>query len=313
MKNLFKTKNILSVLGLLLFAVIISLAFETFAGFIPFTAMALIPITNLDAPPAGGQLSGIAQYVYVIDKDDILTWPLLPTTKTSPEDTVNLVGDFVLKPGKYWRLFYSSQQQGEMNTEPSGNIDQKYLNTTGAFKYPKNNATSLGLANILLNRNVVIIVKEFDCSGNGVCRIVGSDLLPAKINPTINSGKAYSDEKGVTFNFEATSCSVPPIYTGVILTEAGSIQTPTQLTVDVDTIDGSLGSRFTPNASQTADLTITTYTNNDAGNAIRVENNLSISITLTLANGGSIILTENKWADLYFYEANTPVVSNTNV
>ncbi len=307
------SKTLLIFTVLLIFGIIITASTNSLAGFIPNLAMA-IPLVNLPKSNTAN-MAGISSIVYVAEVDDIETFPTFATTKTLPEHSVDLIGDFVMKATKYFSAFYSTQEMGELISEVEGNRDGQYFRNTGSFFYPNTTSRALGIANILKNKSVIIIIKEFNCDGTGIARVVGDELLPAFVKPSITTGKAFADQKGITFNFDAANCNVPAVYSGIITTEAGQINTPTQLTVDTTVIDGSLGSRFIPNAAQSSALSIATYTNFEAGATIRVEEGaFAGSFTLALANGGSVTLTATgDYVDLFFVEANLPVVINSNL
>jgi len=314
MKNLsFRTKTILVFILFIMVGVVSLIAFDTGVGFVPSMAMSLIPLADLERNEETCNMAGIATIVYVARTADIATWPALTGTKTLPEHTVDLVGDFVMEEGKYFHTFYSTQEMGELISAVEGPRDGQYFRNTGSFFYPFTTSRALGLANLLAKSDVVIILKEFNGTGTGVMRVVGSSLLPAMIKPSTTSGKAFADQRGITFNFDAPNCSVPYVYTGSILTSADEVNTPTQLELNATEIDGLLGTRFVPNESQSLDLDIATYSNFDAGSTIRVENNLDLNLVLALADGGSATLTENKYADLFFVTDNNPVIINSNL
>lgn len=315
MNNLFKTKNLLMFLSFLLFGAFVVMAVGSFAGFIPASGImlgVLIPIQNLDHEEADCNMAGISTIVYVVKKSDIKTYPSLTSNKTLPEHTVNLINDFTLKSGAFWRTFYSTQEMGEFKSEVAGNRDGEYFDISGNFFYPNTTARALGLSNIFKNADVIIIMKEF--SGVGQMRVFGTMDLPARINPNENSGKAFADQKGITFNFSAKSCSVPYIYNGIILTELGQINTPYSFDSGYATVDSADGVRFVYEIAETAAGNITGYNGFAAGSSIRIENpNTSYSVSVILSNGGTVNLTTDKWIELFFTEDNTPVVINSNL
>lgn len=309
----YKQKNILSFLVAIVTLIIIGIGTQSFVPFAGIGLATIIPLASLQHDQENCNMAGIATMVYVARVDDISTFPLLATNKTLPEHTVDLLGDFVLNPGAFFHTFYSTQGIGELKSEVAGNRDAEYFNITGTFFYPNTNKRALGLANLFKNADVIIIVKEFSGTGSGQMRVIGTRDLPAKIKPSENSGKAFSDQKGITFNFEAASCSVAYVYSGTILTEAGSVQTPLTLGVTPTAIDGSLNSRFIFDNTQAANATITTYTNCLSGNSYRIENTSTTkTITLTLAFGGTITLAASQYADIYMFQDNLPIISNTN-
>ena len=64
------------------------------------------------------------------------------------------------------------------------------------------------------DEDVIVILTEF--GGGGQKRVLGDSYIPATIFGTENSGKAFSDEKGITYTIEAASCKPAMVYTGTI-------------------------------------------------------------------------------------------------
>jgi len=309
MKNLFRTKNILAFLLLVLVGAFVAMQFGSFIGFIPASGMMLggIALTDLDHDEDINNMAGIATIVYVAKTKDIATWPTLNSNPVLPEDTVVLLDSFKMKAGKYFHTFYSTQELGEFKSDIAGPRDGEYFAVTGNFFYPNTNPRALGISNIFKNADVVIIMKEF--AGGGQMRVIGSQDLPARIKPSEASGKAFSDQKGITFAIEASSPTLPLVYNGSIATEPGAINEKVTLAVDQTSIDGSLGSVFEVNSAQASDLTITAYSNCEAGSVYRIQKgDFAGALDLILAYGGSFTVTT--FADLLFIEDNQPIVIN---
>ncbi len=318
MKNLSKTKNITAFLTLILIGVFVYLTGDTFAGFIPasgITIAGMIPFVNLDHEETNCNMAGISTIVYVARIQDIEEFPKLPSNINSPEHTVDLVGDFIMKNGKFFHTFYSTQEMGEFKSEVTGSRDSEYVEISGSFFYPNTNSKALGMMNILKNADVIIIFKEF--SGSGQMRVIGQKDLPARIKGSEATGKAYSDQKGITFNVEAKSCSVPFVYNGIIATEAGEIQTPYIITVTEPSeqiiLDGALNSRFIYSNLSMFDQEILDYQNFTPGSVIRLENRQTaenFSLYYLVYGGYTIELPYSSYVDLFFIEENIPVVIN---
>ncbi|OQX93045.1 MAG: hypothetical protein B6I17_04540, partial [Tenericutes bacterium 4572_104] len=101
--------------------------------------------------------------------------------------------------------------------EIDGPTDGKFFRNKATFFHPRTSANALGMMTMFKNSDVVVILKEF--SGDGQLRVIGNSDIPATIFGSENSGKAFSDEKGITFEVEAASCKPALIYSGDIVTE----------------------------------------------------------------------------------------------
>lgn len=315
MKNLFRAKNILMFLSFMLFGAFVAMAVGSFAGFIPASGMmlgAVIPFQSLEHDENTCNMAGISTVVYVTRTSDIISWPELAANQVLPENLVDLIGDFTLKPGAFFYSFYSTQELGEFNSAVEGPRDGEYFKISGNFFYPNTSKRALGLSVMFKNADVVIIVKEF--SGNGQMRVIGSKDLPARIKPSEASGKAFSDQKGITFNIEASSCKVPLVYNGTVLTEAGADNTVVSIAYDDTIMDGSNGNRFA-SEDHTSAAPVSSYPNFSAGRTARIEHISDLNPrTYVFAYGAEITLSHiGDYVDIVFIEDGLPTIVNAYV
>jgi len=267
MKNIgFKSKNIIIILLLLLVGTSIDLAADTFFFTLPgITAMA-VPFVSLEKTNICN-MAGIATTLYVIDKNDIESFPSVGPPVT-PADLVRYIDDFTLKPNKYWHTLYSTKEMGELIGEIDGPTDGKFFRITATAFYPRVTAEALGMTALFKNSDVIVILKEF--SKGGQLRVVGTEDIPATIAGSENSGKAYSDEKGITYTIEAASCKPAMIYSGEIITETTILYEAERMAIDAVAIDASVSHRWVVGAN-TAPTVLTTITNLDEGERLRIE------------------------------------------
>jgi len=313
MKNLFKTKNILFFFAFLLFGAIMFLGYDSFAGFIPSGAMTLgfVPLMGLQHDDESCNMAGISTIVYVARTKDVLTWPTVTNNPILPEDKVNLIGDFELNPGTYFYTFYSTQELGEFKADVAGPRDGEYFQITGNFFYPNTNARALGITTLLKNADVVIIVKEF--SGSGQMRVIGSQELPARIKGSEASGKGFGDQKGITFNFDASSCTVPKVYYGDIITEDITISNSFEIDESFTNIDLAVANSFKCTKTGKT-ISIGSYSNAPAGSLARFYCSGDLShISLILFAGAEIRVEKGNYAQLFFIQDNMPVVISTDI
>ncbi len=260
-------RNILAIamILMLLCLAVIDTMFNTSIFSVSMYTVTLVPLVSLAKTPACN-MAGVATIVYVIPLDDIAAFPSIGALVT-PADLVKYVGDFSLNANKYWYTLYSTKEMGELIAETDGPTDGKFFRGTVTAFHPRTSEDAVGLATTLKDRDVVVIVKEVS---SGKLRVIGTSDIPATVSPSENSGKAYSDEKGITFTFEAASCKAPMFYYGSVVTENEVVYAPVRLAVDATTLDYSLGSRVVVGAN-TASKILASVTNMSEGDVLRIE------------------------------------------
>jgi hypothetical protein len=262
-------------------------------------AYAITPFISLDHDEAACNMAGISTVIYVIRVDDIESFPTL--AGTTADGLVTYDGDFVLKSNKYWDTYYSTQQMGELKSEVAGPRDGEFFNITASFFYPNTSKEAIGMANQFKNADVIVIVKEF--SGSGQMRVVGSMELPARIKPSENSGKAFADQKGITFNIEAFSCSPAKVYEGSIVTETEVVYAPVRMSVDAVAIDVFTGKRFVVGAN-TGAKTLSTITNMVPGDRVHISFDGSSANSLAFTGAYGATATINADGEYFVIEKN---------
>jgi hypothetical protein len=245
MKNLgYTSKNILITMLLILASAIVD--FATGHPFFTIGAggIAVMPFIDLKKPATNCNMAGISTKVYVIDVDDIASFPAVNPVIGAPATYVSFVGDFVLKAGKKWKEFYSTKEMGELMSEIDGPAGGPFFRNKATIFYPSTSADALGSMFLLKGADVIVILKEF--SGGGQMRVVGDLDIPATMKGSENTGKGFGDEKGITFTIEAASCRPALVYSGAVVTsetpatytETNETSTPAQF---VDGYDGITG------------------------------------------------------------------------
>jgi len=295
MKYSQKIKYIGNLLLLIAFAIVGISLFNNILDFAivgGFTYAAVIPFVSLEHDEETPNMAGISTIAYVIRVSDLQTAPTTSGAPVNPEDLVTLIGNFVPKAGKYFTKLYSTQELGELMSEVDGPRDGEFFKITATFFYPHTNKKALGMAALFKTADVIIILKEF--SGGGQYRVIGTPDLPARLKPAENSGKAFADQKGITYTVEASSIYPAFVYEGSIVTAENVVNSPIRLAVDAVTIDLAVGDRFVVGANTTA-KTLTTINNATLGSMFVVEYDaLSTgSLAYTDALGGSATLNSN--------------------
>ncbi|SFC71228.1 hypothetical protein SAMN05421780_108188 [Flexibacter flexilis DSM 6793] len=162
--------------------------------------------------------AGIQSELCYILASDILVFPKTKPEeqRTSLEDEVTLVGNFVLKPGKSWKKIYCTQQKGSLESEIVGDTDGKSAENPLKIWHPGNKDYLLGFIEKFKNSSMVLLVRELDTT---YWRVVGSEGLPAKYESgKITTGTAVKDGKGAEITWKSLG-RIAPIYKGVVQLE----------------------------------------------------------------------------------------------
>ena len=272
--------------------------------------LSVTPFVSLEKEQ-GCNMAGIATVAYVININDIQAFPSM-NPPTSPEDLVLYIGDFILKPNKYFYTLYSTKEMGELIAEINGPTDGKFYRNKATLFYPRTTPKALGMSTLLKDADVIVILKEF--GGGGQLRVLGNIDIPASIAGTENSGKAYGDEKGITFAIEAAECTHPKVYSGQIVTETTVIYSPIRLSVDATSIDAAVDKRFVVGANTSA-IILSSIDNMLPGDVIRIE--FDSNSTGSLAFNGAfsstaLIDADGEWFEVTKIRANSYVISSGN-
>lgn len=266
MKNLsLKSKNILAISMVFLVGILLDLALHSYIFTAGAAGVAAVPFINMTKTP-GCNMAGIATTLYVIRTEDIASYPTLGP-RINPRDIVTYVGDFILKPNKYWTTIYSTKEMGQILGAIEGATDGKFYRQKGIAFYPRTTPDALGMASMFKDEDVIVILKEF--SGGGQMRVIGSADIPASIWGSEDSGKAYGDAKGITFDIESAGCTLAKVYNGSIITDTTVLYAPVRLPVDATVVDVSLGKRFVIGANTAPK--VLSFSNMEIGDVVRVE------------------------------------------
>ncbi len=306
----YHSKNILSIILIIVVGFITDFAFDTFFFSTPGIVFAIIPLVSI-SKTSECNMAGIATTLYFIDKNDIENFPGLGP-QTTPAATALFVGDFTLKVNKYWNTMYSTKEMGELLGETDGATDGKFFRNKVTAFYPRTNAEGIGLANVLKDTDCIIIAKEF--SGGGQMRVVGTDDIPATASPSENSGKGFADEKGITFEFNAANCKLPMIYEGELITENEVLYAPVLMAPDAVEVDIVVSKRWVVGLN-TGAIVLTTLTNMIPGDVARIE--YDSSSTGSLAFNGAFAATalidaDGEWFEITKASDNSLVITAGN-
>jgi len=179
--------------------------------------MAKVPLQAIDKNlPGGANMGGIPQTVFAAYWDDVLTWPTEPDLATvlSLEDLASLTGSVVMKTGKCFFPIYVTDDAGEFEIEPVGEIDGKSFVEHLRIFNPGLQKKILGLMNAAKNENLVFIVPD----NNGNMFLMGDKLRAAVYAASpdgMGTGKATADRAGVSMEFTYKTKNVY-MYSGTV-------------------------------------------------------------------------------------------------
>lgn len=227
------TMNKIRIITGLLFTLLVTMTMATATG-LPWFGIAAValPLAMIPKPTgvlmfnfadmlwADGEenMGGLKVIGYYALAADIETWPEFPESPATAADEVTLEGNFTMKAGKYFHKFYSTMETGEVVDENQGEWDgQSFVNKATVF-YPGTKVEALAFAKNANNSNLVFIFEE----STGQKRVIGSEAFPAKVKPSVTTGKATADRKGMTVEIQSYSYTPAPVYSGVIPLESGA-------------------------------------------------------------------------------------------
>jgi hypothetical protein len=163
--------------------------------------------------PGTDNMPGLAQRAFFAFADDILTWPTVTDPATDAAGRVRLSGNFVMKTDKEFFEAYCTKNKGNVKAEIQGETDCKSFKVSGKLFYPHTDENARAAAADLKNAPIVAIFLE--PSGDRI--VVGSQLNPAEVKPSINYGESVTGEKGLILEVEADSNVPGYTYNGTII------------------------------------------------------------------------------------------------
>jgi hypothetical protein len=145
----------------------------------------------------GGVLpGGLSVIGYWALASDIAVWPALPINPASFEEASEMVGDFEMKPGKYFRAIESDLEMSELLSNSQGEMN--YLSADNRYTFTQCGTSKqlIGMMNSTKNRNLAVLLTDLE----GKVRQLGDQALPAKIVSFSElGGKKTADMKAVQF------------------------------------------------------------------------------------------------------------------
>lgn len=173
-----------------------------------------VSLENLtkDKDLCANNMSGV-KAIYVAFKNDIATFPSLPSTRTTLENLVQLVGDITMKAGKRFFAIETKKNSAELIWKTQGESGNRSFNGNLELIHPSIKSKVLGFLAATSNQELVVLAKL----KNGEVHMLGDEDNGAELvdENTATSGKAPTDANGATINI-SYDAPAPQLYIGDI-------------------------------------------------------------------------------------------------
>ncbi len=172
------------------------------------------------------KLPGVYSEVYYCPKDNIATLPEVPalsTTSLTLDGAGTIATDITMVADKYFHKIDLLDNASEIKSESQGDVPSKTFTNTLSFKHPSTGAAAIGFCRLANLDDFVYVVRE----RSGDYKLLGNNMFHTETKPTMESGKAITDEFGTTVEATVTDICPAPVYTGKLVVEGGSIDCST--------------------------------------------------------------------------------------
>ena len=167
-------------------------------------------------------MSGVKN-VYIAFKEDVATFPTLPSVRESYEDFAVLEGSIAMRQNKRFYHIYCSRDLGELKYVLQGPTGARSLKATLEIYHPGFKAKLLGLVSSTMNSELVILARL----NNADVHLLGDKNRGVEYGDSaeLSSGKAVTDNNGGTLNF-VYDTPTAQIYTGNNMDEITGLSEP---------------------------------------------------------------------------------------
>ncbi len=152
--------------------------------------------------------AGLSEEHYYALKRDIETFPTIVANPATMSARGKLIGNFVMKPNKFFRKIYCTLEQGEIVSTQVGSRDGRSYENKATLYVPGYRSVNVGFLEALKNSKIVLIIRQLD----GTMVVFGSKYIGGEIDSSeLKTGKAITDGKGTTFTVRSIG-RIAPIY-----------------------------------------------------------------------------------------------------
>jgi hypothetical protein len=165
-------------------------------------------------------MGGMTTVAYLGFSSEISVWPALDPTPSTASEAVKLIGSFTMKEAKKMHKVYVTPDTFSLDSENQGEIDGQSFRQKGEFFYPGTSVEAAAFCRKINNaRGVLIGINP----NTGDRLVIGSKDKPCYFKPSLSTGKAAADRRGVKVEFWADSFAPCTFYDGVIPLTEGDI------------------------------------------------------------------------------------------
>jgi hypothetical protein len=158
----------------------------------------------------GGNLGGVVSKVLVAKLEDIES---IPSPAVVPANQKVVVGDIVMKPGKFFYEWNFQKNTGQLDSNSVGTVGSKSFEDMFEAIMPRQTLDNMEQLFHNINTEFVVIAKD----NNGRQVIIGGLDQPAQFEEIkATTGKQGSDAANLMFKFKAISNNGFKYYTGVV-------------------------------------------------------------------------------------------------
>lgn len=165
--------------------------------------------------PNGENMGGVAQVVYYARHEDVAVWPTRPSSGAGVTlaKMGELVGNLVMKEGKFFRRLYVTDDEGKLDIEGVGERDGKSFVMKLRVYHPGLNSRLLGFVNLSKNENLVFAVPD----NNGGMFLLGDEMRAAVLDSIdgMTTGQKTEERPGAGLVFAYKTANVF-CYKGVV-------------------------------------------------------------------------------------------------
>ena len=232
MKRTLSKIKVLSVLALLMFSAILSVAITPFLAIatgIIFGVITVALFLGSIALPTGvlglnsfdllkvtvENPGGCSTEWYWCFWDDVLTFPTLPAIDAigDPDTKALLTGTHIMKTGKQFWRGYGTLDTVSIEDDAVGPLDSKSFKNTFKCDHPGIKALLAGWLRMVQNRSLIIIVKD----SAGILRVVGNQNYGANLTEAkATTGAKVEDGNKASLAFESYGPCPAPILPAVV-------------------------------------------------------------------------------------------------
>lgn len=170
-----------------------------------------LALENVSRNVPAQNTGGTGNHILVVERADVTALPAPADTDLTTAGTIP-AASITLASGKSWKLIEVTLDEGEVNSEPIGGRDHGSYRNTATVMSARNNPQKVGLANYVINKDVIVLVPE---RGLGQYRVLGTLADPAHIKPASGTGSGPEGKNQARYVIESIG-PMAPYVTGTV-------------------------------------------------------------------------------------------------